>query len=187
MAVHPFGRRACSVRWRKALLRANAALGLAVVFVTVLSIGDSVAGPYEDAVAADREKDYAKALMLLRPLADEGDARAQYSLGLLYEHGRGVAPDDMEASEWYRKSAEQGYGRAEYKLGINYAHGAGVPVDYVRAYMWMSLAVKNLPTSDVGARAEARDVQELFATRMTQDQIKSAQNLASKWRPKQPN
>ena len=40
--------------------------------------------------------------------AEKGDASAQVTLGLMYEYGRGVAKNDVEAVKWYRKAAEQG-------------------------------------------------------------------------------
>ena len=48
------------------------------------------AGPLEDATAADDKGDYAAALQLLRPLAGQGNAQAQFKLGSMYDDGRGV-------------------------------------------------------------------------------------------------
>jgi Sel1 repeat len=64
------------------------------------------AGPGEDAMAAYARGDYITALRILRPLADQGDAQAQYNLGVLYDNGLGVPQDDAEAMKWYRKAAE---------------------------------------------------------------------------------
>jgi hypothetical protein len=55
------------------------------------------AGPFEDGVAADKRGDYATALRLWRPLADQGDASAQNNLGFMYENGHGVPQDYAEA------------------------------------------------------------------------------------------
>jgi TPR repeat protein len=71
-----------------------------------------VAGPLENATAADEKGDYATALQLLRPLAGQGDARAQFKLGSMYEDGHGVAQSDAEALKWYRLAADQGYALA---------------------------------------------------------------------------
>jgi TPR repeat protein len=57
----------------------------------VLSLAAPVAaGPWEDAAAAYSRGDYATTLRLLRPLANQGDAGAQYNLGLMYAKGDGV-------------------------------------------------------------------------------------------------
>ncbi len=39
---------------------------------------------------------------------EQGDAYAQFLLGVIYEIGRGVTKDESEAVKWYRKAAEQG-------------------------------------------------------------------------------
>ena len=57
---------------------------------------------------ADSRGDYETAHELVRPLAEQGDALAQYSLGEMYDLGEGVPEDDAEAAKWYRKAAEQG-------------------------------------------------------------------------------
>jgi hypothetical protein len=67
----------------------------------------AVAGPLEDAVAAAGRDDYATALRLFRPLADQGNALAQYALGVMYDNGQGVQQNYAEAAKWYRKAADQ--------------------------------------------------------------------------------
>jgi TPR repeat protein len=44
----------------------------------------------------------------LRVQAEQGLARAQYNLGVMYETGEGVPEDDVEAVRWWRMAAEQG-------------------------------------------------------------------------------
>ncbi len=62
-----------------------------------------LAGPYEDADAAYYKGDYTTALRLYRPLADKGNVDAQHNLGFMYENGRGVPQDYVQAVAWYRK------------------------------------------------------------------------------------
>jgi TPR repeat protein len=95
-----------------------------------------VAGPFEDAVAALGKGDYATALRLIRPLAEQGYPGAQNSLGIMYEKGRGVPQDYAEALKWYRKAAEQGNAGAEYNLGAMHQNGLGVTQNYVEAVRW---------------------------------------------------
>jgi TPR repeat protein len=75
----------------------------------VLSLVEPVAaGPLEDADVALKKRDYATALRLIRPLAERGDANAQYNLGVLYDNGLGVPQDKVRAYMWFNLSAAQG-------------------------------------------------------------------------------
>jgi hypothetical protein len=94
----------------------------------------------EDAFAAYRGGDYATALRLWHPLAEQGDAEAQFHLGVLYESGQGVLRNGAEAIKWYRKAAEQGDAVAQFNLGIIYANGEGVAQNDGEAAHWYWLA-----------------------------------------------
>jgi TPR repeat protein len=98
------------------------------------------AGPLEDGMAAYREKDYVKAVELWRPLAEAGDAVAQYQLGVLYAEGKGVAHDDALAAVWFRRSALQGNANAQYDLAASYSEGVGVDKDEAEAAKWFRRA-----------------------------------------------
>jgi clan AA aspartic protease (TIGR02281 family) len=91
------------------------------------------AGPLEDAEAAMDRGDYATAYRLWRPLADQGDARAQYKVGDMYHWGLGPPQDYAEALKWLRKAADQGNAEAQVALAYMYETGDGVSVDYVEA------------------------------------------------------
>ncbi len=110
-----------------------------VVIFFLISFGftaPAAAGPLEDAVVAAHQGDYAAARKLLLPLAEQGDARAQFNLGYMYANGWGVRRDFHEAVEWYRKAADQGLPNAQYNLGIEYANGDGIAQDQVEAVKW---------------------------------------------------
>jgi len=94
--------------------------------------GPATAGPLESARAAMLRGDYATAIKLLRPLADQGDASAQGCLGLIYAD-RGVLQDEVQAVAWFRKAAGQGDVGAQFGLGLMYINGRGVPQDFVEA------------------------------------------------------
>src|SRR3974390_1241437 len=102
----------------------------------------AAAGPLEDATAANERGDYATALRLVRPLAAQGNDRAQFNLGVMYDKGRGVPQNDAEALKWYRKAAEQGYPIAQYNLGVMYVEGQGVPQNDVEAVQWFRRAAE---------------------------------------------
>ncbi len=87
---------------------------------------------FDEGVAAYDRGDYATALRELRPLAEQGDAAAQYNLGGMYYGGYGVPQDYAEAVKWYRKAAEQGHALAQNNLAFMYYAGQGVTRDYVQ-------------------------------------------------------
>jgi uncharacterized protein len=99
--------------------------------------GAATAGPFEDAVAAYQNGDYATALRLWYVLAKKGNADAQFQLGVMYESGQGVLRNDAEAIKWYRKAAEQDDAVAQFNLGVMY--GKGVSPNYVEAALWYRL------------------------------------------------
>ena len=102
----------------------------------------AAAGDFEDAVAAHKKGDYATALRLLTPLAEQGNADAQYKLGGMYEQGQGVTKDEAEAVKWYRKAAEQNDAEAQCNLGLAYATGQGVARDEAEAVKWFRKAAE---------------------------------------------
>ena len=65
-----------------------------------------------------------------RLAAEQGLAKAQYSLGNMYYTGYGVPQDVQEAIKWYRLAAEQGHAFAQSSLGNMYHNGDGVLQDY---------------------------------------------------------
>jgi TPR repeat protein len=104
--------------------------------LTLTLFGVAAAGPLEDGVAAGQRGDYAAAVRLLRPLAEQGNAIAQGLLGMSYATGGGVPQDYAQAAVWYRKAADQGYAPAQFNLGNMYYDGQGVQQDYAQAVMW---------------------------------------------------
>ena len=70
----------------------------------------------ERAMAAYKAGDYPKAFKVWKNLAEQGNAAAQYNLGLMYLEGKGVAQNDAQAAIWTRKAAEQGHPGAQKTL-----------------------------------------------------------------------
>jgi TPR repeat protein len=121
-------------------------------------------------------------LRLLGPLADQGNARAQYNLGAMYTKGLGVPQDYAEALKWYRQAANQGDAAAQAALGAGYATGQGLPQDYVQAHKWFNLAAST--GADRPVAAEALAARYAVAAKMTPAQIAEAQKLAREWNRK---
>lgn len=59
-----------------------------------------------------------------RKAAEQGDAQAQFNLGVAYDNGEGVPQDVQRAAAWTRKAAEQGHANAQYNLGVSYENTA---------------------------------------------------------------
>src|SRR5580765_6299306 len=190
-------------------LRFPIAVVLSIVCLAVPAWADYKAG--EDAY---NRGDFATALREWRPLAEQGDARAQYNLGVLYRKGRGVPQDDVQARRWYEKAAAQGQAKAQYNLGTLYLNGGGVPKDYQQALRWFRMAADQgeaLAQTKIGIMYDegqgvphdvvqahkwyslaatngdkpAAELRDALAKQMTPAQIAEAQKLAREWKPKQ--
>jgi TPR repeat protein len=130
-------RRARNTAMRFALKHILAALVLVVAFAAPASTG-----PLDDANAAYLRGDYASAFRLFGPVANEGNADAQYALGFMYDHGQGVPQNYAEAAKWWRLAADQGNTFAQYNLGTLYENGEGVPQNKAEALKWYRLAAE---------------------------------------------
>jgi len=168
---------------------------------------------FQAGMDANTRGDYATVLREWRPLAEQGDALAQYNLGVLYRKGRGVPQDDVQARRWYAKAAAQGQAKAQYNLGTLYFNGDGVPKNYQQALRWFRLAAdqgealaqtkiaimydegQGVPHDIVQAYTwyslaatngdkAAAYLRSTIANQMTPAQIAKAQKLAGEWKPK---
>jgi len=120
----------------------HASLALLVAFLTA-HLGAAVAqATVDDGMAAYRSGDYSKAIEVWRPLAEKGDATAQYRLGAMYGEGRGVVRDDKVALMWFQRAADQGDANAQYNVGASYAAGLGVAQNDAEAAKWFKRAAE---------------------------------------------
>ena len=101
------------------------------------------AGVLEDGRKAYLTENYKKAMKLLLPLAEEGNAKAQEMVAIMYDYGNGVNKDAATAMSWYEKSAEQGNVSLQHDLGIRYFKGDRVNQDYKKAAHWWQLAAES--------------------------------------------
>ena len=124
--------------------------------------------------------------MWLHKAADQGDAAAQFNLGLLSAEGQGTPKDESQAALWYRKAAMQQYAPAQLALGVCYANGAGTPQDYATAYMWISLAVARFPDVEAANREAATQSRDAIAAKMTAEQLAEGRRLAQDWASRRP-
>lgn len=149
----------------------------------------------------------------LHKQAEKGDAEAQFSLGLLYDRGRGVPKDKSEALRWYRLAATQGDMFAESALGDNYWEGTGVPKDDTEAVRWWRLAAgkgfapaqhslgkilsgggQGVPSDKIHAymwlmlsasqgNEEASRQGDILSKQLKPAEITNAKKLAKQWKP----
>ena len=100
------------------------------------------AATLEEAKAAIQAKDFKTAAAIYHELADKGDAKAQYNLGLMYSRGDGVKQNFNEALKWYRLSAEQGFAEAQYNMGVILLRPEWVKADYAESIRWYTKAAE---------------------------------------------
>jgi len=193
---------------RPILLRFTIALVLSIVCLAAPAWADFKAGE-----KAHHRGDYATALREWQPLAKQGQAVAQYNLGLLYANGQGVPKDDAQARQWYEKAANQEHADAQVNLGSLYDYGRGGPQDFKMAVRWYSRSANQgneLAQRRLGLLYERGDgvpkdyvqaymwyklgaanggksgaiMRDELAIRMTSDQLAEANKLAREWKPK---
>jgi len=111
-------------------------------FVLCMTVAAAHADTFEDGMAAYEHANYAKAVEIWRPLAEQGDVAAQLKMGSMYAAGMGVERDGAEALKWFHKAEEQGSVEAEFEIGAMYGKGQGVPIDYEKALKWYRSAAE---------------------------------------------
>ena len=86
---------------------------------------------------AYESEDFAQALEILLPLAEEGIADAQFLLGLMHANGQGVEQNFYRAGQFYRRAGDQGHAGAQVNLGSLFenCYGNG-PCNSVEAANW---------------------------------------------------
>jgi TPR repeat protein len=142
---------------------------ITVLFCLTSNVGSSA--DLQKGMSAAERGDFATALREFKPLAEQGNAGAQTTLGSLYDKGQGVPKDYKTAVKWWKLAAKQGDASAQSNLGVMYVNGQGVLQDYVRAHMWWSIAASSGHKSAVKFR-------DKIVVRMTSAQIAESQDLA---------
>ena len=190
-------------------LRFPGALVLSIICFSAPAWADFKAG-----MDAYHHSDYTTALREWQPLAEQGQALAQYQLGLLYANGQGVTKDDAKARQWYEKAAIQGHVEAQVNLGVLLMYARGGQQDYKMAVYYLRLAANqgnDLAQRRLGQMYERGEgvpqdyvrayvwyslgsanegveagtrLRDAVAKKMDPDQIAEAQKLAREWKPK---
>lgn len=94
---------------------------------------------YSEAFAAAEIGNYHQAFVLFSPLAEQGNAQAQFNLALMYHGGLGVKRNEEEAVHWYRQAAANGSKEAQEFLAVGYQEGwFGLPHDEKQSHYWLN-------------------------------------------------
>lgn len=132
------------------------------------------AGSWEEGMKAFARKEYAAAARLFRPLAEKGNAVAQYRIAMMHKMGLGVSKDRKQAEKWSRLAAKQGNTDAQVLLGTLYYKGDGKESDDIaRAYMWYDIAATQ-------GNDEAKKELATVSSGLTAQQIAEARAKAQK-------
>jgi len=124
-------------------------IGVLLLGTTSMLCADTAAG-----LQAFRKADYPAAYREWRAAADQGQAEAQYNLGILYLKGLGVARNPEEAFRWFLLAADQGQADAQFQAGLMREKGIGVQKDYGQAQVWFALAAERGDAEAEAALAE---------------------------------
>jgi TPR repeat protein len=114
--------------------------------------------------------------LLPNPLSP-APAEAQFTSGLTFAHGQGVAQDYVQAARCYTAAAEHGHSRAQLNLAVLYENGQGVARDQAKALTWLSKAA-NLGNADAQYRL---GVHQHMACRTTRPGLAEGRIEALKW------
>ena len=177
--------------------------------LSLYAIG-AASGDFKKGWTAYNSLDYATAKAEWQDLADSGDAKSAYGMGLLYGNGFGVDMNDELALKYYGIAAEQGHSDAAFNLAVMHQNGWGVPMDEKKANEWYLVAAEKgnteaqmalgryfamdfLDTYDpveaykwfsLAERIgdiDAKDKRDFIASRMTSEQIAQGDALVDAW------
>ena len=141
--------------------------------VVIVVLTFSAKADIQKGIEAYQQGDYATALEEWLPIAKQGNAEAQFSVGLLFDQGLNVIPDYKIAVKWFTLASKQGHIFAQSNLGWKYHKGQGVAKDNVHAFKWWSIAASK-------GHENAPYFLSVVSQRMTQSDILLAKSLAEK-------
>ena len=170
-----------SERMKRLRKRAHATLLLAATVLWAATAGPAAADLLADGAAAYEAGDYGEAAHAWRPLAEGGDAMAQFNMGLLHETGRGVPEDPAAAAAWYGRAALQGVPAAQYNLAALHQAGRGVPQDAVQALYWLEVAARH---GEGAGRDQAADAAAQLAPLLEPADVEAVRALARAFVPR---
>ena len=97
-------------------MRKRNIIGGMILAIQSMGTVAAFAGPWEDGMAAYNRGDYAPAIRLFRPLAEQGNPKAQNVLGVMFRKGEGVPKNPARAHMWFSFAAKRGEAGARAEL-----------------------------------------------------------------------
>jgi TPR repeat protein len=97
-------------------MRKRTIVGGFIAAAQIWGLSGAFAGTWEDGMVAYNRGDYVPAIRLFRPLAEQGNAKAQSLIGVMYRRGQGVARNSVHAFIWFSRAAARGDARAKTEL-----------------------------------------------------------------------
>ncbi len=116
---------------------------LLIVLIPNLILSSACQAGMQEAFTAMKDGDFEKAISEIKPLANSGDAEAQYYLGAMSSEGKGVTQSHSDSTIWFAKAAEQNHPVAQYNLANCYARGLGVEKNSEKALYWHKKSAEN--------------------------------------------
>ena len=135
---------------------------------------------YDSAVLAYDGGRYEEAIREFRRLSATGHPGAQFMLGAMHFHGRGVVRNDAIAAVWFHKAARQGHPGSQLAFGSIHIRGIGVRQNLSKAYRWLTLAAQS---SVATLHQQAVMIRDEAARLMTAAEIHEARVMAEGWSP----
>jgi len=159
--------------------RALVVAAACLLFVSALFGGVMAEEATDDATRAHAAGDYAAAAAIWQAAAADGDAAAQFNLGLLFESGLGVEQDIVAAARWYRRAAVNGIGAAQHNLAALIV--ADRPAE---ALFWLEILAAS---GDEALAVTASQAATLVAGSIPPDIVKAARARAADWIGEKPD
>lgn len=115
-------------------------VGAAGVVIESTSKKQSIDQILKAGAKAARQGNFSHAIDLWSPLADDGNAAAQFGLGLIYKRGNdgAVSADQKRAYSFFEQAGAQGHVRALFQLGVAHERGLGTAKDMKKPFSFIS-------------------------------------------------
>jgi TPR repeat protein len=119
----------------------------------------------------------------LLALANRGDAKSQFSLGVAYAYlpplsGHAATANRTQSMKWLLRAAQQGLSRAQAEIAEQYLETPATPSRQIRACAWLILAIE----SARGAyRQRAQSRYDQISARISPEHLARAQRIAHTW------
>ncbi len=158
----------------------RAILTISILFAWGILVGDYTEARanklLDDAKTQSHVVGNSEELEKLLAKAADGDAEAQFKLGLMYHLGKTLPQSYLRAAGWYKLASNGGNVNARNNLGVIHRDGLGVPANDVMAYMWFNLAA-----TDQGPYGIARKNRDRLNSSMDPQGILQAQQLGEEY------